>query len=49
MDKPSNAIEWAMAEMINQPRVLGKAVEEIDSGWKGETGPGIRLSAAKLC
>lgn len=30
VDKPSNAIEWAMAEMINQPRVLGKAVEEID-------------------
>ncbi|WKA01384.1 hypothetical protein VitviT2T_019666 [Vitis vinifera] len=30
VDNPSNAIEWAMAEMINQPRVLGKAVEEID-------------------
>ena len=30
VDNPSNAIEWALAEMINQPRVLGKAVEEID-------------------
>ncbi|KAJ9699126.1 hypothetical protein PVL29_007958 [Vitis rotundifolia] len=28
---PSNAIEWALAEMINQPEVLSKAVEEIDS------------------
>ncbi|KAJ9698979.1 hypothetical protein PVL29_007849 [Vitis rotundifolia] len=30
VDNPSNAIEWAMAEMINQPEVLRKAVEEID-------------------
>ncbi|KAJ9699121.1 hypothetical protein PVL29_007954 [Vitis rotundifolia] len=27
---PSNAIEWPMAEMINQPEVLSKSVEEID-------------------
>ena len=27
---PSNAIEWAMVEMINQPEVLSKLVEEID-------------------
>lgn len=27
---PSNAIEWAMAEMINQPKILNKAVEELD-------------------
>lgn len=30
VDNPSNAIEWAMAEMLNQPEVLKKAVEEID-------------------
>lgn len=30
VDNPSNAIEWAMAEMINQPQVLRKAVEEIN-------------------
>lgn len=31
MDNPSNAVEWAMAEMLNQPKVLQKAVEELDS------------------
>ncbi|XP_058110632.1 phenylalanine N-monooxygenase-like [Magnolia sinica] len=30
VDNPSNAVEWAMAEMINQPDVLKKAVEEVD-------------------
>ncbi|XP_019186441.1 PREDICTED: tyrosine N-monooxygenase-like [Ipomoea nil] len=30
-DNPSNAVEWALAEMINQPKLLEKAVEEIDS------------------
>lgn len=30
MDNPSNAVEWAMAEMLNQPTVLQKAVEEVD-------------------
>uniref|UniRef100_A0A7N0TIE7 Cytochrome P450 n=1 Tax=Kalanchoe fedtschenkoi TaxID=63787 RepID=A0A7N0TIE7_KALFE len=30
MDNPSNAIEWAMGEMINQPELLKKAVEELD-------------------
>ncbi|GKB57252.1 putative reverse transcriptase domain-containing protein, partial [Tanacetum coccineum] len=30
-DSPSNSIEWAMAEMINQPRIFDKAVQELDS------------------
>ncbi|XP_019186442.1 PREDICTED: isoleucine N-monooxygenase 1-like [Ipomoea nil] len=30
-DNPSNAVEWALAEMINQPKLLEKAVEEIDN------------------
>lgn len=30
VDNPSNAIEWAMAEMIANPEILEKAVEEMD-------------------
>ncbi|KAM7501714.1 hypothetical protein LguiB_000618 [Lonicera macranthoides] len=30
VDNPSNAIEWAIAEMINQPHTLERAVEELD-------------------
>ncbi|KAF7849258.1 hypothetical protein BT93_L1039 [Corymbia citriodora subsp. variegata] len=30
VDNPSNAVEWAMAEMINQPELLNKATEELD-------------------
>ncbi|XP_023755137.2 isoleucine N-monooxygenase 1 [Lactuca sativa] len=30
VDNPSNAIEWAMAEMLNQPTILKRAVEELD-------------------
>ncbi|GKE68388.1 phenylalanine N-monooxygenase-like protein, partial [Tanacetum coccineum] len=30
VDNPSNSIEWEMAEMINQPRIFAKAVEELD-------------------
>ncbi|PPR98677.1 hypothetical protein GOBAR_AA21996 [Gossypium barbadense] len=30
LDNPSNAAEWAMAEMINQPEILQKATEEIE-------------------
>ncbi|ESR49161.1 Phenylalanine N-monooxygenase [Citrus sinensis] len=30
VDNPSNAAEWAIAEMINQPEILRKATEEID-------------------
>ncbi|XP_071713033.1 valine N-monooxygenase 1-like [Rutidosis leptorrhynchoides] len=30
-DNTSNAVEWAMAEMINQPRIFKKAIQEIDS------------------
>lgn len=30
VDNPSNAIEWAIAEMINQPHTLQRAMEELD-------------------
>ncbi|XP_039157203.1 tyrosine N-monooxygenase-like [Eucalyptus grandis] len=30
VDNPSNAVEWAMAEMINQPEILKIAKEELD-------------------
>ncbi|PUZ60794.1 hypothetical protein GQ55_4G191900 [Panicum hallii var. hallii] len=30
MDNPSNTVEWALAEMVNSPEMLKKAVEEID-------------------
>ncbi|KAL2488494.1 Cytochrome [Forsythia ovata] len=30
VDNPSNAIEWALAEMINQPEILKRALEELD-------------------
>ncbi|PKI48674.1 hypothetical protein CRG98_030934 [Punica granatum] len=30
VDNPSNAVEWVMAEMINNPEILNKAVEELD-------------------
>nr|WAL01193.1 cytochrome P450 family 79 [Linum usitatissimum] len=30
VDNPSNAVEWAMAELINQPDLLAKATAEID-------------------
>ncbi|XP_047964198.1 tyrosine N-monooxygenase-like [Salvia hispanica] len=31
VDNPSNAVEWAMAEMINQPDLLAEACKELDS------------------
>ena len=31
VDNPSNAVEWALAEMINQPELLQKATEELDA------------------
>ncbi|KAF7816238.1 isoleucine N-monooxygenase 2-like [Senna tora] len=30
VDNPSNAVEWAMAEMLNQPQLLEKATEEVE-------------------
>ncbi|KAL3634591.1 hypothetical protein CASFOL_021645 [Castilleja foliolosa] len=35
IDNPSNAVEWAIAEMINQPHILEKAHDELDRvvGW----------------
>ncbi|XP_019418276.1 PREDICTED: isoleucine N-monooxygenase 1-like [Lupinus angustifolius] len=31
VDNPSNAVEWALAEMINQPELFQKAIEELDN------------------
>ncbi|KAK7290348.1 hypothetical protein RIF29_04694 [Crotalaria pallida] len=31
VDNPSNAVEWALAEMINQPELLQQAIEEFDN------------------
>ncbi|XP_047079530.1 tyrosine N-monooxygenase-like [Lolium rigidum] len=30
VDNPSNAVEWALAEMVNNPELLATAVEEMD-------------------
>ncbi|XP_072968138.1 tyrosine N-monooxygenase-like [Typha angustifolia] len=30
VDNPSNAVEWALAELLNQPDLLQKAVDELD-------------------
>jgi len=30
VDNPSNAVEWAMAEMINQPEILKTTTKELD-------------------
>ncbi|EEC70622.1 hypothetical protein OsI_01880 [Oryza sativa Indica Group] len=30
VDNPSNAVEWALAEMVNNPNVMKKAVDELD-------------------
>ncbi|KAL6637368.1 hypothetical protein ACP70R_024940 [Stipagrostis hirtigluma subsp. patula] len=31
VDNPSNAVEWALAEMMNRPDVMAKAVGELDA------------------
>ena len=31
IDNPSNAVEWALAEMMNKPEVMKKAIHELDS------------------
>ncbi|KAG8062921.1 hypothetical protein GUJ93_ZPchr0003g17761 [Zizania palustris] len=30
IDNPSNVVEWALAEMINKPEVMKKAIDELD-------------------
>ncbi|XP_052209132.1 tryptophan N-monooxygenase CYP79A68-like [Diospyros lotus] len=30
VDNPSNAVEWALAEMLNQPETFKRAIEELD-------------------
>ncbi|KAK7393808.1 hypothetical protein VNO78_22372 [Psophocarpus tetragonolobus] len=30
VDNPSNAVEWGLAKMINQPELLQRAIEELD-------------------
>nr|GMC90280.1 isoleucine N-monooxygenase 2-like [Ipomoea batatas] len=31
VDNPSNAVEWVLAEMLNQPEILRRAMEELDN------------------
>ncbi|GMI69163.1 cytochrome P450, family 79, subfamily B, polypeptide 2 [Hibiscus trionum] len=31
IDNPSNALEWALAEMLNKPEMLQKAIDELDN------------------
>ncbi|KAF3339182.1 Tyrosine N-monooxygenase [Carex littledalei] len=31
VDNPSNAVEWILAEMMNNPEILEKATKEIDN------------------
>ncbi|KAE8730535.1 Tryptophan N-monooxygenase 1 [Hibiscus syriacus] len=31
LDNPSNALEWALAEMLNKPETLQKAIDELDN------------------
>uniref|UniRef100_A0A0E0KMR2 Tyrosine N-monooxygenase n=1 Tax=Oryza punctata TaxID=4537 RepID=A0A0E0KMR2_ORYPU len=31
VDNPSNAVEWALAEMVNNPKVMKKAVDELNT------------------
>ncbi|CAL4984109.1 unnamed protein product [Urochloa decumbens] len=31
VDNPSNAVEWALAEMLNKPDIMKKAVDELDA------------------
>ena len=30
IDNPSNAVEWALAELLNQPKIIQQALEELD-------------------
>lgn len=30
VDNPSNAVEWALAEMMNKPEIMRKAMDELD-------------------
>ncbi|GFZ19981.1 cytochrome P450, family 79, subfamily A, polypeptide 3 pseudogene [Actinidia rufa] len=34
VDNPSNAVEWALAEMINQPETLERAKKELDQAFR---------------
>ncbi|KAK8674314.1 hypothetical protein V6N13_112607 [Hibiscus sabdariffa] len=31
VDNPSNALEWALAEMLNKPETQRKAIDELDN------------------
>ena len=31
VDNPSNAVKWAIADMINQPHLFQKAIKELDN------------------
>ncbi|KAL6602916.1 hypothetical protein ACP70R_043277 [Stipagrostis hirtigluma subsp. patula] len=53
VDNPSNAVEWALAEMVSRPELMAKAVAEIDGvvgrGRLVQESDFPRLSYAKAC
>ncbi|CAH2056703.1 unnamed protein product [Thlaspi arvense] len=53
VDNPSNAVEWTLAEMLNKPEVLKKAVEELDRvvgrEWLVQESDFIKLNYVKAC
>ncbi|XP_049386063.1 isoleucine N-monooxygenase 1-like [Solanum stenotomum] len=53
VDNPSNAVEWVLAEMLNQPMLLQKAIEELNTvvginRWVQESDLS-RLNYVKAC
>lgn len=53
VDNPSNAVEWGLAEMINQPEILLKATEELDNvigkGRLVQESDFVKLNYVKAC
>uniref|UniRef100_M1ALH4 Cytochrome P450 n=1 Tax=Solanum tuberosum TaxID=4113 RepID=M1ALH4_SOLTU len=53
VDNPSNAVEWVLAEMLNQPMLPQKAIEELNivvgiNRWVQESDLS-RLNYVKAC
>ncbi|XP_015073170.2 isoleucine N-monooxygenase 1-like [Solanum pennellii] len=53
VDNPSNAVEWAFAEMLNEPKLMQKAIEELNTvvginRWVQESDLS-RLNYVKAC
>ena len=46
MDNPASNVEWVLSEMLNQPEVLKKVVDEIARWLERRDGSRIRYSRA---